>query len=155
MSSEAASMRQCQFNLALVLSPVAMLYCVIILVVLYPRVKPVTRTGYPQWGYYPWLMGNTRSWVRVRVSIGIPTGYPHRSLDVTPGDTWKPRLDGPAQGFLQCKPSPEPYRACYVRSSTCNSRLQGTVGSSREFWHLMTNEEVWGLSSNSSSKLKR
>ncbi len=117
--------------------------------------KPVTRTGYPQWGYYLWLMGNTWSWVRVRVSIGIPTGYPHRSLDVTPGDTWKPRLDGPAQGFLQCKPSPEPYRACYVRSSTCNSRLQGTVGSSREFWHLMTNEEVWGLSSNSSSKLKR
>ena len=32
---------------------------------------------------------------------------------------------------------------------------KGTVGSSREFRHLMTNEEVEGLSSNSSSELRR
>ncbi len=30
----------------------------------------------------------------------------------------------------------------FVRSRTNNSRLLGTVGSSREFWHLITNEEI-------------
>ncbi len=31
---------------------------------------------------------------------------------------------------------------CYVRSRTNNSGLLGTIGSSREFQHLITNEEV-------------
>src|SRR6266576_1269405 len=47
-------------------------------------------------------------------------------------DTGKPRLDSSAQGFLQCKPSLEPYRA--VQYGSARLRLPGLGSRGSTAW---------------------